>query len=175
MEGVVSTALVEMFRYNKWANLMLLDACRRLSPAQLDTPVPGIAPGDYPLPTVRVLLQHIVGAQQTFALRTKGRQHEGELERDSPWPGFEVLVDLASRSSDELIAIAEGLEEETEVVLPYLGKRYRYPKSFFLVHALEHGVEHRDQIKLALGTLGIEMPDLDGWAYGAAAGYGQEV
>lgn len=171
----MKTALVEMFQYNKWANLTLLEVCRSLSPAQLDAPVPGISGGDFPAPTVRVLLQHIVGAQQAFVLRTMGRQHEGELERESPWPGFAVLVELASRSSDELIAIAEELEEDTDVVLPYLGKRYRYPKRFFLVHALEHGVEHRDQIKLTLGTLGVETPNLDGWAYGAAAGYGQEV
>src|SRR5207248_10431127 len=27
------------------------------------------------------------------------------------------------------------------------GKTYEYPKSFFLLHAIEHGVEHRTEIK----------------------------
>jgi hypothetical protein len=56
-----------------------------------------------------------------------------------------------------------------------MGKVYRIPKSFFLVHALEHGVEHRTEIKVDLGAIGITTPDLDGWAYAAAAGIGREV
>jgi uncharacterized damage-inducible protein DinB len=52
---------------------------------------------------------------------------------------------------------------------------YRYPKRFFLVHALEHGVEHRTEVKVALGYIGVETPDLDGWPYSAAAEYGRVV
>jgi uncharacterized damage-inducible protein DinB len=73
------------------------------------------------------------------------------------------------------VEIAERLEEDTEVDLPYSGRVFRFPASFFLAHAAEHGGEHRTEIKLALAQLGVETPDLDGWAYAAAAGYGQEV
>ena len=59
--------------------------------------------------------------------------------------------------------------------VPFMGKTYRYPKSFFLAHAFEHSVEHRTEVKLILGGLGVETPDLDGWEYGSAAGYGDEV
>ena len=51
----------------------------------------------------------------------------------------------------------------------------RYPRSFFLVHAAEHGVEHRTEIKMALAQMGVETPDLDGWYYCGAAGHGQPV
>lgn len=54
-------------------------------------------------------------------------------------------------------------------------KVYRFPRNFFLVHAMEHGVEHRTEIKVALAHLGIAAPDLDGWQYSVAAGYGGEV
>ena len=74
-----------------------------------------------------------------------------------------------------MVSIAEGLDVDTDVDLPWLDKTYRFPKSFFLVHALEHGVEHRTEIKLALAAAGIATPDLDGWSYSAAMGYGQEV
>ena len=161
--------LVEMLRYNKWANLTLLEACRPLADEYLDARIPGISG------SVRVLLTHIVGGQQTFFLRTMGRQHEGELSRTSQWPGFDAILDILSHSSDDLIAIAEALDVDSEVDLPYMGKVYRYPKSFFLVHAIEHGVEHRTEIKIALAQQGIETPDLDGWSYGAVAGYGREV
>ncbi len=78
--------LVAMFRYSKWATLTLIEACRALTDEQLDVRVPGISG------SVRVLLTHIVGAQQTFVLRTAGRQHEGELSRGSQWPGFDALL-----------------------------------------------------------------------------------
>lgn len=161
--------LAEMFRYNRWANLTLLEACRTLPDEQLDARDPA-ASG-----FVRELLVHLVGGQQTFVLRTKGRQHEGELNRASSFPGFDALIEIATATSDELIAIAESLDEDRDVDLPYAGKRYRFPVSFFLLHALEHGVEHRTEIKLSLAPLGVATPDLDAWSYASAAGFGQEV
>lgn len=161
--------LAETFRYNRWANLVLLEACRALTDEQLDARDPSASP------SVRELLLHLVGGQQTFVLRTKGRQHEGELNRTSAFPGFDALTEIATATSDELIAIAEALEEDRELDLPYAGKRYRFPVSFFLLHALEHGVEHRTEIKLSLARLGVETPDLDAWSYAPVAGFGQEV
>ncbi len=120
------------------------------------------------------MLLHVVGGQQTFVLRTSGRQHEGEWTRASPWPGFDALIALAVASSDALIGIAEGLDVDSEVDVPWLGKTYRFPKSFFLLHALEHGVEHRTEIKIALAAAGIATPDLDGWSYSTAMSYGRE-
>ncbi len=161
--------LAEVLKYNRWAMLTLVEACRALTDVQLDARTAGVSA------SVRELLLHVVGGQQTFVLRTMGRQHEGELNRGSAWPGFDVLLDTARESSDRLVDIAEGLVDDEEVVLPYMGKRFGYPKSFFLVHAIAHGVEHRTEIKVALAQLGVETPDLDGWPYSGAAGYGREV
>lgn len=160
--------IAEMLRYNRWATATLLAACRWLTAEQLAYRLPE-ASGP-----VRDLLLHIVGGQQTQVLRTQGRQHEGEFTRSSAWPSFDALAEAAARSSDALVAIAETLEVDSEVVLPYLGKAYSFPMSFFLVHAMEHGTEHRTELKLTLAHFGIETPDLDGWQYAAAAGYGKE-
>lgn len=165
----MSTGLAEMLRYNRWANQQLFNACRDLSDEQLDARPAGISG------SVRELLLHIVGGQQTFVLRTKGRQHEGELSRESRWPGWDALLALLPESSDELVSIAEAMKEHAEVDLPYMGKTFRFPRTFFLVHALAHGVEHRTEIKAGLAQLGIETPDLDAWNYAGAMGYGQEV
>jgi uncharacterized damage-inducible protein DinB len=161
--------LADVLRHNRWANLELLDACRGVDEATLDAHLPGISG------PVRVLLTHIAGGQQTFVLRTRGRQHEGALSRTSAWPGFDAIAETMTASSDELISIAEALDVDSAVDLPYLGKSYQFPKSFFLVYAIEHGVEHRTEIKVALAQHGIPTPDLDGWSWGAAAGYGREV
>lgn len=159
--------LAESFRYNRWANLRLIDACAGLTDAQLATRVPGTSG------SIAELLTHVVGGQQTFVLRTRGRQHEGELNRQSPWPGIAALREVALATSDELIAIAESLVDDVDVDLPFRGKSYRFPLSFFLTHAIEHGVEHRAEIRVALAHLGLEAPDLDGWAYAQDAGYGR--
>ena len=161
--------LVEMLRYNAWANARLLEACRDLTDEQLDAGMPETSG------TVRQLLMHIVGAQQTYLLRTSGRQNEGELNRASPWPGMEELIKVANRTSDDLIRVAEQLQPESDVDLPYSGKLFRYPTRFFLVHAAEHGVEHRTETKLNLANVGFATPDLDGWEYSEFAGYGAEV
>ena len=95
----MNTPLAHVFQYNKWATLTLLEACAELTDDQLDTRL-AAASG-----SVRELLVHIVGGQQTFALRTKGRQHEGELNRYSAFPGFDELRRLAVESSDELISV----------------------------------------------------------------------
>jgi uncharacterized damage-inducible protein DinB len=161
--------LAEMLRYNKWANLTIFGACRDLPDEALDREV------EWASGSVRVLLLHIAGGQQTFVLRTQGRQHEGELNRSSAWPGWDELMAVVERSSDELIAIAESMTADATADLPWMGKVYRFPQNFFLVHAVEHGMEHRTEIKLMLASMGVGTPDLDGWMWGAAAGYGEEI
>src|SRR5579885_149235 len=105
----------------------------------------------------------------------RGRQHESELNRASAWPGWERLIAIARETSEALIAAAAALERDTEVTLLWQGKAYRYPLSFFLTHALEHGVGHRTEITLALARLGVATPDLDGWQFAEAMGYGQPL
>lgn len=165
----MNVPLAEMCRYNRWATLTLVDGCRALTEEQLDLRQPWTSG------SVRELLLHIVGGQQTLALRTDGRQHEGELNRASEWPGWDAVRSAAEQSADNLIAIAETLDEDVDIDLAWLGKRYRYPRSFFLVHAIEHGTEHRAELKLLLASVGIATPDLDGWEFAAAMGYGTEV
>ena len=156
----MSKALVDCLRYSRWANLSLIDACRGLAAEQLDARA---TPSSR---SVRELFQHLA----------KGRQHEGESRHvEATWPGLEVLREIVASSGDDLIAIAASLDEDELVALPYQGKTYEYPKSFFLLHAIEHGVEHRTEIKLTLALIGIETPDLDGWFYAPAAGYGREI
>ncbi len=166
----MSKTLADCLRYNRWANVLLIDACRVLTDEQLATRA---TPASR---SVRELLQHVVGSELTFVLRTKGRGNEGESRHvDERWPGFDVLREVVGSSGNDLIAIAAGLDDDEMVALPYQGKTYEYPKGFFLLHAIEHGVEHRTEIKVTLALIGIDTPDLDGWFYSPEAGYGREI
>ena len=60
------------------------------------------------------------------------------------------------------------------VVVPYGGKRPAFPASFFLTHAVAHGTLHRTEICMMMRMLGVEPPNLDGWEYAAAMGYGAD-
>jgi uncharacterized damage-inducible protein DinB len=165
----MNEGLVEMFEYNRWATNTLIEACRGLDDAVLDRPQPVISG------TVREVLLHMVGGQQTFVLRTKGRQHEGELNRRAAWPGWDELQRLADETSAQLIEVARGLQGNETADLTWMGQTHRHLVRFFLVHAMEHSAEHRTEIKVALAYEGVATPDLDGWAYAAARGYGEEV
>jgi uncharacterized damage-inducible protein DinB len=166
----MSKALADCLRYDRWANLALIDGCRGLTEDQRGLRA---TPSSR---SVAELFQHLAGSELTFILRTKGRQHEGESRHiEGAWPGFDVLRDVLTSAGEQLIAIAAGLDEDELVVLPYQGKRFEYPKGFFLLHAFQHGVEHRTEIKVTLALNGIDTPDLDGWFYSEAAGYGREV
>src|SRR5437879_12598621 len=104
----MSKALADCLRYNRWANLALLDACRRLTEEQLD------ARATQSSRSVRALFSHVVASELTFVLRTKGRQHEGESRHVEPGPGFDVLREVAASSGDDLITIAAGLDRSEE-------------------------------------------------------------
>jgi uncharacterized damage-inducible protein DinB len=165
----MSEGLAEMLEYNRWANRVLLDGLWDLPPDALSARPAGISG------SIGELQTHIVGGDQTFLLRTMGRQHEGELNRASSFPGLDELVRIADETGSGLIEVARTLENGANVVLPYMGKRYEFPTRFFLVHAVEHGIEHRTEVKVGLGTLGIATPNLDAWEYASAKGYGAEV
>ncbi|MCC7364974.1 MAG: DinB family protein [Dehalococcoidia bacterium] len=161
--------LAGMLRYNHWATETLLRTCASLDSATLAAQPPSMSG------TIGELLAHLAGGQQTFLCRAQGLSEDQPLGRGSPWPGFERLAEVARISGEGLIALAEGLDTDREVELAYMGRVFRFPVSFFLVHAVEHGVEHRTELKVALNQLGIETPDLDGWSFAAAAGFGRDV
>jgi uncharacterized damage-inducible protein DinB len=165
----MNLGLVEMLRYNAWAGRTLLDACRDLTDAQLQAQL-AVTPG-----SVRDLLLHIVGGQQAYIHLVQGLSDAGDLDRNRPWPGMAQLVVIADQASRELVSLAEQLDPIGEVDLAHHGKVHRYPKRFLLAGAAEHGIRHRTEVSVNLASIGLPMPDLDGWAYGRSAGYGAEV
>jgi uncharacterized damage-inducible protein DinB len=164
----VNEPLARQFHYNRWANERLIEACRGLADKDLD------AEGAGTYGSIRSTLQHVIHGQWAFLARLGGQaQDPRALSR--LWAGFDTLALASDETSDALIAAAETLGIDSEVVLAYMGKSHRYPRSFFLLHAVQHGVEHRTQIGMMLARLGHEPPDLDSWAFAEHTGLGEEV
>ena len=168
----MNQVLGEFFRYNAWANGEILAACEALEDTMLDSAVGGT------FGTIRQTLVHLVGAQDTFVYRLSGVDPSklGPHQRWSAaagagrdfWPGFPFMYEAADASNAALIAEAVAATGDAAIPLPpFQGRSSTAMKSFLLLHAFEHGMEHRTQIGATLAQRGIEPPNLDGWGYAA--------
>jgi uncharacterized damage-inducible protein DinB len=151
-----------VFSHNLWANLRLIDFCERLEGMPLDA----IARGTFG--SIRDTLTHIVGAEEWYVDLLSDQKPEQPLA--DVFPGFEVLRDHAQWSGMALIQIATDMPVDLvrhDVQAPG-------PDSFHavavLIQAVNHGTEHRSQVKTILSQHGIEPPHIDGWVYAAANG-----
>ena len=156
--------LIEAFRYNKWANVHLLDVCAKLSGEQLQL----TAPGTYG--TIAATFLHLFAAEQRYLRRLTPGSKPDFNERDAVAPSLAVLRGHAVRSGDQLIEAAgrispaDTIEEERdgELIVLHLG--------VVLVQAMHHGNDHRTHICTILGAHDIPYGDMDVWSYGQATG-----
>jgi len=158
----VGPLLVEAFRYNRWANLHVLDVCARLSEDQLQL----TAPGTYG--AIAATLQHLLSAEGRYLRRILG--HERQINERDPFPGLAALRTIAERSGDLLIEAAGRVGGDDVIDTQYGDGRFRLNLGVVLLQAMHHGNDHRTHVCTILGTHGIEYGDMDVWAYGAASG-----
>jgi uncharacterized damage-inducible protein DinB len=150
--------LIEAFRYNKWANLHVLDLCVDLTAEQLRLS----SPGTYG--SVADTLLHLFGAEQRYIRRLTGAAPRIS-ERDE-FLGVAALRTFAEQSGDELIRLAERTQPDVQIE----DERNRMDAGVVLVQALHHGNDHRTHVCTILGANGIECGEMDVWAYGKATG-----
>ncbi len=158
----MTAGLSDFYKYNLWANLRLLDACAQLSDAQLDATMPGT------YGSVRQTLMHLFSAEEGYSrhFRLTGPAPTPRLEERGDFPGFDELRRRAESSGKELIALAE--RGNLDHILHLDGGTYDASLMIVMLQALDHGIDHRSQIATLLSQQGIELPDLDAWAYNDA-------
>jgi uncharacterized damage-inducible protein DinB len=155
--------LIEAFRYNKWANLRLIDVCAGLTDEQLQL----TAAGTYG--TVAATLLHLLAAEQRYLGRLAGSKAEFS-ESDDPAANLAVLRDHAVRSGDLLIEAAKRITPDDTIEEERDGGRYRIHLGVVLLQAMHHGNDHRTHICTVLGRHGIACEQMDVWAYGQVTG-----
>lgn len=153
---------VEMFRYNKWANLHLLGVCGTLTREQLQL----TSPGTYG--TVSAIFMHIVGAEERYLARLGAGQPQ--LNEKSEFPGIPALIGHATRTSDLLISQAERVTPDDVIDATYADERYELHSGALLMQAIHHGNDHRTHICTILGSHRVDYGDMDVWAYAEATG-----
>lgn len=156
----MTTGLPDFFKFNRWANLRLLDACAQLSDAQLDATILGT------FGSIRETLLHMLASEEGYVRSFTGTAPSPQLKELTTFPGFDELRRRAERSGTELITIAE--QGNLDQIFYLDGGTYESPAIIVLIQAMDHGIDHRSQIATLLSQQGIEPPAIDGWDYNDA-------
>jgi uncharacterized damage-inducible protein DinB len=163
----VGPLIVEAFRYNRWANLHLLDACAHLDDDQLQW----TAAGTYG--SIAATWQHLLGGEQRYLERLTGG--EPAVNESQPFPGIATLREHAERNGDRLIEAASSVRHDQEQIYKFREGRVRMMPGVILLQALHHGNDHRTHICTILGAHEVSYGDMDGWAYGYATGAAEDL
>ena len=155
---------IEAFRYNRWANLHLLDVCAKLSDDQLQL----TAPGTYG--TIAATFLHLLAAEQRYLRRLAGTKPEISEREPAPAPTMTVLREHAARSGDQLIEAARRITPEDTIDEERDGRLTRLHLGVVIIQALHHGNDHRTHVCTILGQHDIAYGDMDVWAYGTSIG-----
>jgi len=163
----VEHPLAELFLHNLWANLQLLRACQELTDEQLAAG----AGGTYG--SIRDTLLHIVSGEEDYLGVLTGEPVAQPIYQNPP-TNVTTLRNQAATVGEALAQAATRVGQDETFPRRYDGRIYSIPAPRFLVQILTHATEHRTHVTTILTQLGIEPPDLSGWAYMDAMGLDSE-
>ena len=150
--------LTVAFQHNLWANLTLLEACRELSEEQLARDLLGT------YGSIRDTLEHIVRGEMSYFSRISTGKRK-TFPADAPPMTIPEMIEHTRQTGEGLVAWARKVSAEESVEINWDGELRQVPKSIILTQALDHGTDHRSQIKTILTQIGIEPPELQSWDY----------
>ncbi len=155
--------MTDAFDHHVWATLELIDACLPLTPAELDTAVPGT------YGSILDTLRHLVGADANY-LRVLSDGAIAPID-EGPMGPAELRAEMATHGPAWSALLARGLDPDLVLIRRRDdGSETHAPVGIRLAQALHHGTDHRSQICTALTTLGVEPPAIDVWDYALHAG-----
>jgi len=155
--------LADAFAHHVWATDRLLGVCEALDAEQLGTNVPGT------YGSIIETLRHTVGADASYlALLSEGRASDvDEYGMDVP------ALRAAMRGLGPVWQwlVAQDLDPDRVIVRTREdGSTSTAPLGVRLAQVIHHGTDHRSQVCTALTSIGIEVPEIDVWAWADAQG-----
>lgn len=151
------TILEHLFRHNRWANRLMVQACLGLSDSQLDTAVEGT------YGSLRDTLTHIAGAESGYAFRLTGEPRL--MGREDPFPGVDGVLEVLEKTGAALERVAVDLDVKKMVEVSGDDGVKQVPAFVVLLQAANHATDHRSHIATILSQIGRQPPDLDLWSY----------
>lgn len=158
--------ILDLFRYNAWANERMTESLMRLAPEVLTEDLGGS------FPTVRDTFAHLISAEWIWLERWRG--HGPTSAPD--WVASSDLPQLVARLRDieaGRAAFLAGLSEsDLESVCAFTllsGKPASHKLRDLLVHVANHSTYHRGQLAAMLRRLGTPALSTDFIVYRAAS------
>lgn len=150
--------LIELIKYNQWANQQLLTVCLGLDKSQVSAPIPG-AYG-----SVHRTFGHMLYAEADYIGRITGAQPQPPF-RWEDGPSLEELHAFAAQVGQAFLDVAQSVPPTQNVHEEENGLTMDYAARQLFMQLIIHGIEHRINITTYLNTLGVALPELDGWGY----------
>jgi len=150
--------VLELLRYNTWANTRLLDAVAALSPTQFMRTLGGS------YPSIQATLAHLVWAEWLWLERWHGRSPQQPFAAGE----FSSVIQLKARWSQVQAGQAAFVKtlssEQLHQVVRYTNQRgevWEYPLWRQIYHLVNHSSYHRGQATNLLRVLGAQPPITD--------------
>jgi uncharacterized damage-inducible protein DinB len=159
---------IRLFRHNRWANRLIMEACQDLSSDQLATSAVGTYGALGPT------LAHLAAAEAGYAWRFDQDPDRFNWDDDEPVPPVTTLAGVLEVTGTRFIELASTTPDDRQ--LSYVvegGEERRWPAWVILGQVIDHAREHRSHAATILTQLGIEPPDMDMWAYAMAVQAGE--
>jgi uncharacterized damage-inducible protein DinB len=146
-----------LYAYNEWANARLLATVERLPAEQFTTAaLDGI--------NLRDRLVHILVTESIWLARWRGIKPES-VDFPNDFPTLEALRTQWRKEQAQLVGYLATLhEDDLDRTLTYTnrnGTTYTFILWHLLLHAVNHGTQHRSEVALLLTTLGYSSGNLD--------------
>jgi uncharacterized damage-inducible protein DinB len=156
-EILMQDDIVALFAYDRWANLKVLDACRKLTAEQYGAePVPGWS-------SVRSTVSHIALAT-VFNLRSLVSAADDPVPTEADLATVDDAARLLERSYRRVEELRPTLTPEwlnTLLTLRAIGRSFTLPRWAILRHIVNHSTYHRGQVASKLKRFGIEQSITD--------------
>ncbi len=159
---MLSEILVKMFEHNLWANQQILQTCGTLPDEQLDA-----APKTATKGSIRRTLRHLVDAEEYYLSLLSGREKRFDLRMPV---AITELLEVSRLTGADLIALVKDDPSRSYDTYIQLPDGWKVKAWLIILQAVNHGTEHREQVKSMLNALGVTPPGVDGWAYADVAG-----
>jgi uncharacterized damage-inducible protein DinB len=150
--------LVELIRYNNWANAKVFVACQKLTEEQLAAS----APGAYG--SIHATLGHIIAAETDYINRLTGEGPQPPFRWEDK-PGLDDIFAFSSIVASALLDAVQRVTPDHIVHEEEDGKTMDYKASLLFIQVINHGIEHRTNITTIISGLDLPAPEVDGWGY----------
>lgn len=144
--------------YTRWANTRFVERLQRETAERLDQHTPSS------FPSLRATVLHIRDAENAWLHRLQGLS-------PVPWPAEEdrsiqTLLPYTTGLHDLVLAADEGWLAATVAYHDLRGNRHDQPRWQMVLHAFNHGTQHRGQLITMMRALNMaEIPANDLIAY----------